>query len=265
MAISTRDGLVAAIAAGPTSQFSKASMVTVAGFFYSNFRVTGCPTAGPAAATSTGATFDRTTQGALPIPAASNTSYLSSFEATAAQAQTLIVADRLLEYGGLSAAVITAQTVSSLSLPTRASSATDVELWLEVFSAGGATSSVSATASYTNQAGTSGRTTQTLTLAASGFPANRTYQFGLQSGDTGVQSVQSVTLNTSSGTAGNIGLVLRRSLLTGAIPVAGVGFHEGWAETDLTICPDAACLEILTLATTTSTGQTMGNIGIAQG
>lgn len=266
MAITTRDGLIAAIAAGRTVQFQKATMTAAAGFFSAQFRNPGMPASAAAPPGTTGSALSRTTQGAMPIPAPSTVSYISSFEACATTGQTLILADRLVEFGGLSGTVITAQAVSALALPARATTATDVELWLEVFTAAGTTASPSVTASYTNQSGVAARTATLIGgIPDSGTPVSRTYQFALQAGDTGVQSVQSLTLGTSTAVAGNLGLVLRRTLLTGAIPQANYGFTQGWAETDLQTCPDDACLELLTLATTGSTGAVLGNFGIAQG
>lgn len=266
MAITTRDGLISAIAAGRTVQFNKSSMTAVAGFVYSHFRNAGMPGSAGAAPASTGVALDRTSTGAIPIIAPSGTTYVSSFEGVSTIAQTLILADRLVEFGGLSGIVTGAQAVSALSLPARASTALDVELWLEIYTAAGSTASASVTASYTNQSGTAGRTATLIGgLPGSGAPINRSYQFSLQAGDSGVQSVQNLNLGTSTGTAGNIGLVLRRSLLTGPIAAPAVGFIQGWAETDLQIVGDNACLELLTMATTTSTGQIMGNFGLAQG
>ena len=266
MAITTRDGLIAATAAGPSVKFSKASITTAAGFFYSHFRTAGMPAANSSTPATTGVQLSRSSQGAMAIPAPSNTSYISSFEGVCAQLGTVVLADRLVEFGGLSGIVTTAQAVSALALPARASSATDVELWLEVYAAGGATASATVTASYTNQSGTSGRTATLIGgIPASGVPVQRSYQFALQAGDTGVKSVESLTIGTSTGTAGNIGLVLRRSLITGAVPQANIGFFQGWAETDLTICPDDACLELLIMSGSTSSGYVQGNFGIAQG
>jgi hypothetical protein len=265
MAITTRDQLIAATAAGRTVQFNKANIATAAGEFMSLFRSVGMPGAATAPGTAAGQTLSRTSVGAIPIIAPSGTTYITSFEGTSSSACSLLLADRLVETGALSGIVTTAQTVNSVALPARASGALDVELWLEVYTALGITASPTVTASYTNQAGVAGRTA---TLAG-GFPANtrtgRTFQMGLQAGDTGVQSVQSVTSTTSTGTAGAFGVVLRRTLLTGPISSIGQGFVQGWAETDLQICPDDACLELMVLATTSVTGTVIGNFGLAQG
>jgi hypothetical protein len=268
MAITTQDGLIAAIAAGRTVQFQKGTGVAgVSGFFSSRFRDAGMPGAATAPATAAGQTLDRTSVGAMPIPAPSGVTYISSYEGVnGTQPGTLILSDRLVETGALVGNITTAQTVGSVALPTRATGATDVELWLEIYTALGATASAVVTASYTNQAGTSGRTATLVGgIPAGGGLANRTYQLALQAGDTGVMSVQSVTLGTSTGTAGAFGVVLRRTLLTGMCPSAGMGFVQGYAETDLQICPDNACLELLWLHTGASTGTLLGNFGLAQG
>lgn len=266
MAIVTRDGLIAAIAAGRTVQFYKPSLGCVAGFVYTHFRSAGMPATAGAAPASTGVALSRASVGAMPIPAPSATSYFTSYESLLGQAGTLLVADRLVEFGGLSGIVTTAQPVSALALPARATGATDVELWLETYTAMGGTASPTVTASYTNTADVTGRTaTLAGGIPSSGGVLNRSYPFTLQAGDTGVKSVESLTLGTSTGTAGNCGLVLRRTILQASSVAANTGFVQGWAETDLQICPDDACLELLTFCTTASTGTILGNFGIAQG
>lgn len=267
MAITTQDGLIAAIAAGRSVNFIKASTATVFGAYFSMFRFAGMPGAALTPGTAAGQTLSRTSTGAMPIPAPSGTTYLTSFEGACSAAGCFVLADRLVETGALSGITTTAQTVGSVALPSRATGALDVELWLEWYTAGGGTASATVTASYTNQAGTSGRTA---TLVG-GFPAtngtlvNRTYQMALQAGDTGVQSVQSVTSTTSTGTAGAFGVVLRRTLAFAVVPVAGLGFTLGYAETDLQIVPDDACIEVLCLASATTSGNFQGNFGLAQG
>jgi hypothetical protein len=266
VAITTQDQLIAAMAAGRTVQFNKVLAASTVGAWLTTFRSAGMPGAATAPATAAGAALSRTSVGAMPIPAPVNTSYISSYEGVANLPMTLVLADRLVETGALSSIVTTAQTVASAALPARASAATDVELWLEIHTALGATASATVTASYTNQAGTAGRTA---TLVG-GFPASpiagRCFQMSLQAGDTGVQSVQSVTTTTSSGTAGAFGVTLRRTLLSGPVVAQNLGFFQGYAETDLQICPDDACLELLVAANTgTANGVILGNFGLSQG
>jgi hypothetical protein len=266
MAVTTRDGLIAAMGAGMGAQFMKSSITTVAGFNYSLFRTAGMPGAAAIPGTAAGNTCDRTLAGAILLPVASNTTYMTTFQASCTTSGVLRLADRLVETGALSFVTTTAQTVNSVALPTRATGALDVELWLEVYTAGGATASATVTCSYTNQAGTAGRTATLLGgIPASGVPAQRSYQFSLQAGDTGVQSVQTFTSGTSTVTAGAGGLVLRRRLSTGSIPGANLGFNQGYAETGLEKIPDAACIEMLWLASGTASGVIQGAIDIAQG
>lgn len=265
MAISTRDGLIAAIAAGPRTTFCKSSITTVAGRHFSLFRVAGRPSSSLATPGTAGSALSRTSSGALVIPAPSAVTYLNSFQASLSSAGVLHLYDRLVETGGLSGTVTTAQTVGSAALPARATAAVDVELWLEVYTALGSTPSPTVTASYTNQAGTAGRTATLIGGIPASLAANSTLPFTLQAGDTGVQSVQSVTSTTSTLTAGSFGVTLRRLIEVGSSANANGSFAMGWAETGLGTIPDDACLELVYLAGTTSSGILVGAAGICQG
>jgi hypothetical protein len=140
-----------------------------------------------------------------------------------------------------------------------------VELWLEIYTALGASAVATVTASYTNSAGVAGRTATLVGGLPASSIAGRTFQMSLQSGDTGVQSVQSVTLGSSSGTAGAFGMVLRRGLVFGNVSVANTGWTQGYAETDLQIVQDDACIEVICLASATTSGTIQANFGLAQG
>lgn len=268
MAITTRDGLIAAIAAGPGAQFMKPSVTTVAGFVYSLFRVAGMPGAGANASTGAGNTCSRTLAGAILLPAPSNNTYLTTFQGSCVTSGVLRLADRLVETSGLSLAAIGNQTVNSTALPARASSANDVELWLDVITAGSTTASATVTCTYYNQNG-SGDGSRTATLIggipASGVPAYRQYQFSLQAGDTGVTQALIFSSGASTGAAGNAGIVLRRRIATGVVPNANLGFVQGYAETGLERVPDDACLELLWLASGTVSGVIQGALDLAQG
>lgn len=268
MAITTRDQLASAIAAATPTPYYKASITSVAGFFYTTFRAAaGMPAAsGVATPTTTGNTLDRTSSGAFPLASAGgNTLYLAQATAVGGTVGSLLVADRLVEYAGLSGTTTTAQAVSAVSLPSRAGSGDGCELWMEIYSALGATPSPTVTASYTNQAGTSGRTATLVGGITASLPANRAYKFALQAGDTGVQSVQSFTSTTSTTTAGNIGLTIRKPIAWLPMTPANITQVFGYAELGLPIIPTDACLEFLVLATTTSTGAFYGQLTVAQG
>jgi len=96
---------------------------------------------------------------------------------------------------------------------TRYTSGEGVMAGLTIYTAIGATATT-ATASYTNEAGTSGRTTQAFTIGSSGwFQQWRLLILPLAAGDSGVREVASVTLAASTGTAGNIGVTLFKPLI----------------------------------------------------
>lgn len=268
MAITSRDGLISALAAASDIPVYKASITSVAGFFYGLFRsAAGMPAASTVATpTTTGNTLDRTSSGAIPIPSAgTNTLHLAAAELVGATVGSVLVADRLVEYGGLSGTVTTAQTVSAVTLPSRAGTGVGCELWLDVYTALGSTASATVTASYTNSSGVAGRTATLVGGIPASIPANRCMRFALQAGDAGVQSVQSVTSTTSTATAGNFGLTIRRPVQYLPMALANVTAMFGYAETALSVIPTDACLEMLVLATTTSTGAIQGMLSVAQG
>jgi len=268
MAITTRDQLVAAIAAAYEAPFYKASITSVAGFFYSTFRTAaGMPAASTLSVpTTTGNTLSRTSSGAIPMPAVgSNTAYAAAVDLVGGTVGTVVLYDRLVEYGGLSGTTTTAQSVSAVTLPTRSGSGDGNELWLDIYTALGSTASATVTASYTNQAGSSGKTATLVGGIPASIPANRCMRFALAAGDTGVQSVQSFTSTTSTLTAGSIGLTIRHPIGFWAMQTANVAVKYGYAETALSIIPTDACMELLVLATASSTGQFQGILAIAQG
>lgn len=129
---------------------------------------------------------------------------------------------------GLSVTTTTAQAVAmpGSSVPTRdLNGTTDGEGWIPAILVTTATTNGAAvtntTLSYTNQAGTAGRTATMASFPATAV-AGTLMPFELQAGDRGCRSVQSVTLGTSYG-GGAISLVLVRLLATVASPLANVG------------------------------------------
>lgn len=133
----------------------------------------------------------------------------------AAMPGRLWICDRLSHQGGLSGTVTTAQTTNlPTAALTRYTSGEGVIAGLEIYTGVGATVS-SATASYTNQAGTAGRTTVATTFGGGNFNvANRIIPLPLAAGDTGVRAVASVTVPATTGTAGNFGVTLFKPLMS---------------------------------------------------
>ena len=172
----------------------------------------------PVMTVPTGATGTALTSlvGQLPFPAAtSGNTYIAKFEASTTVGGTLILYDRLWHNGSLSATLTTAQTISSVAWPARdineATAGEGVYVGLEISTTTGA-AAPTLTLSYTNSAGVAGRTGVNImtTIASSG--AGVLYPFSLQNGDTGVQSIQTLTLSTSW-LSGAINLVAYRPVL----------------------------------------------------
>lgn len=124
------------------------------------------------------------------------------------------IVDRLSHTGGLSGTTTGAQTTNlPTAALTRHTSGEGVWIALEIYTTIGTTART-VTVSYTNQAGTSGRTTVISRIGGVNFNVQpRFLILPLQAGDTGARSVQSVTLSDSTGTAGNFGVTLFKPLL----------------------------------------------------
>jgi hypothetical protein len=128
----------------------------------------------------------------------------------------MIICDRLGHQAGLSGTVTSAQTTNlPTAALTRYTSGVGVMAAITVWTQLGATPTT-ATVSYTNQAGTAGRTSPAVSLPASAS-ARRMFVVPLAAGDTGIRSVESVTLAGSTGTAGNFGITLFKALMS--IPI----------------------------------------------
>lgn len=144
---------------------------------------------------------------------------------------TLMLIDMVAYYPGINMNVATLQTLDNTNALTRYTSGAGLRAFLVPTVATGATAHNIAM-SYTNQVPTSGRSlpvTVACTASAivghithSGTAANNYGPFlPLASGDTGISSVQSVTISAASG-AGTAALVLCRPLATLPITTASV-------------------------------------------
>lgn len=124
-----------------------------------------------------------------------------------------IVADLLNISGGLDATLTTAQTTNlPTAALTRYTSGEGVMAAVYIHTSLGATATTF-TASYTNSAGTPGRTSTATTIGSTVANAVGSVMIlPLQSGDTGVKSVESVTLAATTGSVGNFGIVLFKPL-----------------------------------------------------
>lgn len=223
MAITTLDGALAGMR--PPFFFAKAVTATlVAGRPASLWSLAGAPGAGSFDTTLNGVVLSSTSAipaGAIPHtdPATGN-SYLGRFTAGATQAGRVLLLDRLWHNGGFTITSTSAQAITSPTWPSRCpTSGTDdtpstngygVLLAVEVSAATGA-GTPTITVSYTNSAGTGGRTGTNIIATVATSAIGATYFIGLQAGDAGVRSVQSLTLS-ATWTSGTINLVAYRIL-----------------------------------------------------
>lgn len=181
------------------------------------------------------APFAGTAPGAAAVPTNATTGSLGQFNPTslarfltrlrysnAASRGTLVLIDRLSHQSGLSGTVTTAQTTNlPTAALTRYTDGVGVMGAYEVYTAVG-TTATTISCSYTNQAGTAGRTSQLTDFGTTthGGAADRFIPISLASGDYGIRSVESVTVTASTTTAGNFGVTLYRPIL--ALPLLGV-------------------------------------------
>lgn len=260
MALLSVDAIVAAYGSVQTFNSMNPSVTTVGGQMQSDWIAAGNP--GAAVAPTTGAVPTSAISGCrypFSNPGSGN-SYISRLTHASTIAGCLFVADRLYHNGGFSGTVTAAQTCGAAAL-TRYTSGVGVEIWLEAYTALGATSTTY-TVSYTNQAGSTGRTGTYVGTLHAGVGCMGQVQ--LQAGDTGVKSVQTVTLTATTGTAGNFGVTLLYRLAT--LPVVSLcGAMMDPFMLGMPQVVNSACLFKMWLPQTTTSGMWMTSLDIIQG
>lgn len=266
MAITTQDGLVAALAAAIPYSFQRSSLSnTAAGQLFSLWRSSGAPLQG--AIPGGAATCDSSLTGCVPFsnPSSPALTYLGQMTAQLANAGALILFDRLAHMGGLSGTVYTptAQTVN-VTLPANRGAKSDysnVEWYLEWYGDTGSTG-VTATITYTNQSDIGSKTT-TVAMAAT-TRSSRMMLITPAAGDE-IKSVQSVTLSASTGTAGSFGVTA--CIRIAEVPVANAALVTSMDAINLGLprIYDGSCLMFAMLCSTTTTGMAQGRLRLAQG
>lgn len=122
------------------------------------------------------------------------------------------------------------------------------------------------TISYTNSSGTPGRTATLTNLAGDMFPATPVIGtvvfFQLAAGDTGVQSIQSITLGTSLG-GGAISLFIARPIIDISTVVANTGAYRALPDPGIRLYP-GSCLIWFYKSTTTTLTTINGSISVVE-
>jgi hypothetical protein len=159
-------------------------------------------------------------------------------------AHHVVLYDRLVHMSGLSGVVTGAQTTNLPTAPlTRYTSGVGVRAFLEIYTQLG-TTGANGRLSYTNQDGTSGRTSGDFFLAGAQAPnrgraAGTLVAVNLAAGDTGVRSVESVTIDTTTGTVGNFGVTLAYPLAI----IASRAYNARQRDLPMFGCGDAVRIE----------------------
>ena len=224
MALTDFNEYVERLSENRASDFLMGAAVTRAGRLNAIFLIFS-PT--PATPTTSVVTDKNSLQSISPIPAVSTgrLTFLGgrfSFMpiSTGGGGAAGIMIDLLNVSGGLSGTVTTPQTTGlPTAALTRYTSGEGVMAGIIIYSQVGNTAT-SIQVSYTNQAGTSGRTSTATSFGQTSFREARIFiPVPLQAGDTGVRSIESVTLAGTTGTAGDFGVCLYK-------PLAMISFED---------------------------------------
>jgi hypothetical protein len=155
--------------------------------------------------------------GAIPYidPPGGQNGYLARFQATTGgSAGMVFLCDRIWDNGGINITSTSLQAIASPTWPARDNTGTTngvgVLLGVEVSATTGA-GTPTLTLGYTNSSGTASRTATNIDATVASSLLGTFYRIGLQAGDYGVQSVQSITLS-ATWTSGTINVVAYRVL-----------------------------------------------------
>lgn len=230
------------------------------------------PAAGAApSAGLNGATCDNTTTGALEYTNATsgNQMYLGGLEVLAHDNTSVYLMDRLWANSGIVATTTGEQGITSPTFPARDREGGTTGLGCMIFmelstptGAGGAVTNT--TVRYTNSAGTGNRTATLAHTGAGGLVANYTAAFALEAGDTGVQSIEGITLGTTYSSGAGIHLVVAR--LIAIAPLSNTySLKNSAVKLGLPKLYDGSCLYFIAAANTATGYDIIGQVTYVQG
>lgn len=270
MAITTANAYIAA--PKQIIPFTKtASITTVAAQRSTQFATAGNPGAGTAA-------FTTALTGVVPTDATGGYPAINAFGGGATGYLTrvqynLSVAGRMELWDCLwginvptTPAAPTTYTIAGASsylgrCPSGAGNGVRIFLWATTAVAANA---VTVTVTYTNSAGTAGRTTGA-SGSLSGLIVGRWIELPLQAGDSGVNSVQTVVVGGTAAATGAINVTLVRPLWSGRVPIANFGDINALDKTGMPIVYADSALMLTTIPDSTAAGIPDLNFEIANG
>lgn len=271
MAITTEDGIVAGLK--PPAIFVKNVATAEASGQWRNLgNVAGNPGSWTLATPGMAGVAVTTTLigGALPWTDPAVKAYLAKFAVSVgANIVGVSLYDLLWYQSGIAETTTTAQTVNSVAWPARSSDGTAngdrVEVWMHCTTATTNASAIANTTfGYTNQAGTAGRSAGLAFSWPATAVAGTMVPFGLQGADTGVRSVQSVTLGTSYA-GGQVELIALRCIAF--IPFVGAvsGMLLDWAGLGLPELFSGSALYLAYLSSGTAGSVVIGQVAYTHG
>ena len=277
MAITTLDGYIGA--SKQRIPFVKtATRTSVALIPFSVFDLAGNPGAGTLAGTSTTNGVEPTdaTAGTPTINAfgSGNTGYLTKVEYYSSVLSYLYLYDMQFKGGNYAynsgTTTLSSQPDISNRCPDYPGSGTVFgngnEIWIEVVAAMTSATAWQVQVTYTNSAGTTGRTSiVSAAQAAAALTVGKMFQIALQAGDSGVQKIESVIVTTGAAAAGSFNVLIMRKLWSNRIAIANSGGIDDILKTGAPIVYADSALVLVVQADSTSTGLPNLNIEISNG
>lgn len=263
MAITTLDGYIAA-SKQIVPMFKSASVTTIAGAWYSVFDMAGNPGAGVLGGTSTttGVVPNDSTAGTPIINFSTGTGYITNVDFGNSVACRIQLFDMLWKGGAYAYNASTSGNTPAV-YNTRVPGGTDytgTQIWVETVTA--ATGNQTWNVTYTNQSGTTGRTTGATGIGAAPT-LRRCWQLPLQAGDSGVQGVTGVV--GATGTAGTANILVLRPLWVGRCRINNDGDVHALDKTGMPQIFGDSAIYMLISADSTSSGIPEVQIEVANG
>lgn len=256
--ITTADGLVAA-RRQMVPILKTAWAPTVANQWHTLWDRAGNPGAGVLTVgnTSAGVLVTDLTAGAPLLEAfpGGSTGYLHSVAFVNNTGSVIALKDRLWHAGSVNMdALATTTFAAQPSVLGRCPDAAGrgLEIWLEINAAVSGTVTT-VVVGYTNSDGVAGRSTPATASLAS-FASGRLIAMPLQSGDSGVQKIDSVTVGATVATAGSFNVILARPLWMGRVLSANYADVHGPDKTGFPVIYDTSALWPVVAADSTSSG-----------
>lgn len=231
----------------------------------STWGVGNIPPAGTLAVgnTTTGVLFDDTYTGAPAINAFGSgaTGYISQTKYKNTVEGVVVLYDRLWGAGDIS--LVTTATTTFSSQPSYAGRLPggndygNLEIMLETVTVSSAGTGPTVTVNYTNEAGTTGRTTVaivTTNFTGTNAAAGRVIRLPLQAGDKGVQKIESISVTAGTLTAGTANVIVARKLASFELRAVNALDVQTYDALGMPQVFDTSCLWTVAQGTATATG-----------